>query len=94
MPVITMPASGNESGSQGERLLAARCIAGPVSDGLGPTVAIWSVTLVVPCPAAIVDGLKVQLLLVSVGSAGLKEQLSCMGREKVVAGAIGERLNS
>jgi hypothetical protein len=50
--------------------------------------------LVVPWPAAIDDGSKVQLLFDSVGSAGLKEQLKFIGSENEVAGAIGERLNS
>ena len=71
-PTITTPARGKVSGSQGRRLSDRwRNVPVPL---FGPLVLRVIVTVDALDPAAIVaDGLKVQLLLVRVGSAGEKE---------------------
>src|SRR5271163_3317245 len=84
-PSITTPAMGSVNGSQGgregerepERLSDRRrsCDPAPV---FGPAVVMVMVTgvPVEAVPAAIDDGVKAQLVLVSVGSAGEKLQLN------------------
>jgi hypothetical protein len=80
-PSITTPAMGSVNGSQGERepeRLSDRrrsCDPAPV---FGPAVVMVMVTgvPVEAVPAAIDDGVKAQLVLVSVGSAGEKLQLN------------------
>jgi hypothetical protein len=72
-PIITTPARGKVSGSQGRRLSDRWRNVLPVPL-FGPAVPMVIVTVDAPAPAAIVaDGLKAQLLLVRVGSAGEKE---------------------
>ena len=74
-PIITTPARGKVSGSQGRRLSERWRNRVPVPL-FGPVLLMVIVTVDAPDPAAIVaDGLKVQLLLVRVGSTGEKEQL-------------------
>ena len=72
-PTITTPARGKVSGSQGRRLSERRRNWLPVPL-FGPLLVMVIVTVDALDPAAIVaDGLKAQLLLVRVGSAGAKE---------------------
>jgi hypothetical protein len=72
-PTITTPARGKVSGSQGRRLSERWRNVLPVPL-FGPLVLMVIVTVDALDPAAIVaDGLKAQLLLVRVGSAGEKE---------------------
>ena len=70
-PTMTTPARGKVSGSQGRRLSDRwRNVPVPL---FGPRLVMVIVTVDAPDPAAIVaDGLKVQLLLVRVGSVGEK----------------------
>lgn len=80
MPAKAMPAMGNASDNQEEperRPVRRRScgLLGPVPT-FGPVEATVSVTLVALAPAAIDGGSKVQLLFMSVGSAGLKVQLN------------------
>ena len=72
-PIITTPARGKVSGSHGRRLSERWRNRLPVPL-FGPLLVMVMVTVDVPDPVAIVaDGLKAQLLLVRVGSAGEKE---------------------
>src|ERR1700730_12744398 len=72
-PTITTPARGKVSGSQGRRL-SERWFDGLPGPLFGPLLLLCIVTVDAGAPAAIVaDGLKVQLLLVRVGSVGEKE---------------------
>jgi len=78
-----MPASGNVSGSNGERLSALRRRIRVPTPGFGPLVVIFMVTVVAPAPAAIDAGMKTQLLFVSVGSVGAKLHAKVTAAPKV-----------